>query len=151
MDNNTAATPGVSPGPPPALDLNKLIDHYVQLRDRKRLMESQHKEALKPFNALMEEIEGRLLKHMHDTGATSIATPGGSAYQTTKKSATIKDGSAFRTFVVSNQKFELVDWRANAIAVFDFIKESGGQPPPGVNASTYVSVGVRRPNEEDQS
>jgi hypothetical protein len=149
MNNNATPTPGVTaPGQQPALNLNQMIDQYVQLRDRKRLIESQHKEALKPYTDLMEQIEGVLLDMMQRGGVDSLNTAGGTAYQSLKKKATIKDGTAFRAFVIAQQKFELVDWKANANAVFDFITENKGTPPPGVNASSYVKVNVRRPTEE---
>lgn len=141
-----AGNPASQPVP---LDLNKLVDQYVQLRDRKRELEKQHKEQLKPFNKLMDEIGNQLLAYMQKTGLDATPTASGTAYQITKQSATIRDGAAFRAFVIENDEFDLVDWRANAGAVFDFIAENDGNMPPGINASTYTSIGVRRPNEKE--
>jgi hypothetical protein len=141
MVSNTP-TPGVTPP-----DINKTIDQYVKLRDKKRLLERQHKDQLKPFNDLLEEIEGMLLSYMQRAGVNSIATDGGTAYQSTTPRATIGDGDAFRQFVIANQLFDLVDWRANATRVFDYINEHNGQVPPGVNPSTYTKVNFRRPGE----
>jgi len=150
MDNKEQATPGVSPpGSKQPLTINQLIDSYVTLRDRKRALESKHKEALKPYNDVMGQIEGELLEMIQRQGVQSLSGSGGTAYLSTKPRATIKDGSAFRGYVISNQKFELVDWKANANAVFDFINANNGSPPPGVNASSYTSVNVRRPGEKD--
>lgn len=149
MDNNQGPTPGVSaPGPKPVPSLKQLIASYVALRDRKRLMESQHKEALKPINEVMEEIEGHLLAMMQRDGVNSLATDGGTAYQSVKRRAPIKDRTAFRDFVISQQQFDLVDWKANAPNVFDYIEANGGKVPPGLNPSSYTEVNVRRPGEE---
>lgn len=145
MDSSDMPVPA-TPGVP---NLNKLVDQYVQLRDRKRALEAQHKEQLAPYTKVMSEIEGMLLEHMQKLGTTSINTPGGTAYQSTKRSASIKDGAAFREFVVKTGSFNLVDWRANANAVFDFIEAHGGSPPPGVNPSSRVTVNFRRPNEQE--
>jgi hypothetical protein len=147
MNSSDSPTPGVSP-PEERIDVDKLVGQFVALRDRKREMEAQHKDSLKPFNELIDTISSKLLAHMDRTGTTSLTTPSGNAHRTTKKSATIKDAGAFREFVKSTGNFDLVDWRANANAVFDFIKESNGVSPPGVNASTYTSIGVRRPNDK---
>lgn len=146
MDSNGAPHSGASP---PMPDINKLIDSYVALRDRRRKLEASHKQALEPYKKIMDELGQKLLAIMQATGVDSLTGTGGNAHKITKLSATIKDGTAFRAFVVQNGLFELVDWRANANAVFEYINENNGVPPPGVNPSSYVSVGVRRPNEKE--
>ena len=104
-----AGNPASQPVP---LDLNKLVDQYVQLRDRKRELEKQHKEQLKPFNKLMDEIGNQLLAYMQKTGLDATPTASGTAYQITKQSATIRDGAAFRAFSYG-----------------DFSRPPGGQVP----------------------
>jgi len=150
MDNKEQPTPGVSaPGPKQPLTVNQLIDSYVQVRDRKRLIESQHKEALKPYNEVMGQLEGQLLEAIQRAGVQSLSGTGGTAYLSTKKRATIKDGEAFQSYVIDNEAWHLTDWRANANAVFDHIQAHNGMPPPGVNASTFTEVNVRRPGEKE--
>ena len=142
MESNTP-TPGVKPP-----DINKTVAQYIAVRDKKKLLEAQHKEQLKPFTSLMEEIEGLLLNYMQRTGSNSIATDGGTVYISTVPRATIGDAAAFRSWVIANNLFELADWRANAPRIMDYIDEHNGQTPPGVNPSTYTSVRFRRPGEE---
>lgn len=149
MDNNQ--TPGVaSPGgPPPTLpDINKLIAQYVMLRDRKRAIEEKHKAELKPFNTLMAEVEGLMLDYLNQTGTDSVSGEGGTAYKSTTPRCTIKDGTAFRNFVIAMAAFDLVDWRANARAVQQHIEDNTGNVPPGVNFTTYTAVRFRKPGEE---
>lgn len=151
MVSNEEPTPGVStPGPKPALNLNQLIDTYIKLRDRKKILESQHKEAVKPYAKLMEEIEGQLLVMMEKQEVNSLSTDGGTAYQSLKKRASIKDGEAFMEYVIDNKAWHLTDWKANPNAVHDHIKEHNGTPPPGVNASSFIAVNVRRPTETEE-
>lgn len=145
MDSSDMPVPA-TPGVP---DLNKLIDSYVALRDRKREIEAKHKAELAPYTKVMNEIEGRMLEYMQQSGMSSVNTPGGTAYQSTKRSASIKDGMAFRNFVVEQGAFSLVDWRANANAVFEYIAEHDGVAPPGVNPTSRVTVNFRRPNEQE--
>jgi hypothetical protein len=149
MDKNTQAS-GASPaGQPTPLDLDQLVNQFVLLRDRKRVIEQGHELELKPFTKLLDEIGAKLLSYMQQTNVDSVSTPSGTAHQITKRSATIRDGAAFRDYVKSVDAFELLDLKANAPAVFDFIRTHDGVPPPGVNASTYVRVGIRRPNEKE--
>jgi len=136
-------TPGVKPP-----DIMKTVAQYISLRDKKKLIEKQHKDQLAPFVALMEEIEGMLLNYMQRSGSNSIATDGGTVYISTVPRATVSDAAAFRSWVISNNLYELADWRANAPRIMDFINEHNGQVPPGVNPSTFTSVRFRRPGEE---
>lgn len=149
MDSN-ASTSGVNPvGQPPNLNINKLVDSYVRLRDRKRNLEDDFKKRMQPYTKLMGEIEGQMMQYMHAQGVDSASTPGGTVYLSTTNRCTIKDGSAFRQWVVTNDQYELVDWRANANAVFDYIREHNGQQPPGVNPSTFTAVRFRSPLDKD--
>jgi hypothetical protein len=148
--NRSARASGASPaGEPSTLNINKLCEQYVALRDRKRVMESEHKAALAPYNKIMGELESKMLGYLQQAGIDHVATPSGTAYQITKPSATIRDGAAFRQWVVETASYQIVDWRANANAVSDFIADNDGTIPPGVNYSTRTSVNFRRPNEKE--
>lgn len=138
--DNAAPTTGVPP------NIRKVIGQYVALRNRKRLLEQQHKEALRPFTDVMDQLEGQLLQYMQKIGSNSIATNDGTAYQSTRPSATIRDAAAFREWVIANKRFDLIDWRANAPHVFDYIAEHKAQPP-GLNCSTFTSIRFRSPEE----
>jgi len=150
MNRTDRAAESTSASKAPLLDVDKLIGQYVKLRDRKREMEARHKDELRPYTTIMGEIEAQLMKHMQDAGIDSVATPSGTAYQSTTPRATIQDRGAFRQFVEETGMFELVDWKANPRAVFEFIEAVGnGSPPPGVNASTFTAVRFRSPGEKE--
>jgi hypothetical protein len=115
------------------LDVDKLVSQFVVLRDRKRELVQQHEEQLKPYNKLLDEIGNKLLEYMQSIGVDNLSAPSGSAHQITKRSATIRDGAAFRPSLPTGS-YDLVDWKANAVAVFDYTKDNE-VPAPGVNAS----------------
>jgi len=124
-------------------NIDELVDQYVRLRDKIKAADDAHKEKTKNARSYLELLNGRLLERLNDVGGESVKTPHGTVYRTTRRSATIADGDTFRQYVIENEQFDLVDWRANANAVDDFIKEEGVQPP-GVNFSQAFTVGVRR-------
>lgn len=124
-------------------DISTRVEQYVKLRDTIKKMDDDHKEKMKPYRELLEELGSALLGHLNNVGAENVKTAAGTFYKTTKKSASIADGSAFWAFVVSNEAWDLIDKRANATAVEDFIKENS-TPPPGVSFNTRHEVGVRR-------
>lgn len=123
--------------------IEDIVAQFVKLRDRIKEADDAHKARLKAAKDHLEKLNGVLLDKLQAIGGDSVKTPAGTVYRTTRKSASIADGEAFRTYVIENEGFDLVDWRANALAVADFI-ESQGAPPPGVNYSLAHTVGVRR-------
>lgn len=119
------------------------IGQFVALRDKKKAMQDRHKEELKPINDALEKLGNLLLQHLHDTNQENAKSASGTAYTTLKKSATISDPDAFRRFVIGSEAWDLLDFKANAPAVSEFIVAHNA-PPPGVNYSTHVEIGVRR-------
>lgn len=122
---------------------DELVEQFVKLRDKLKEADDAHKERTKMARAHLEVLNGKLLEKLNTTGGESVKTKFGTAYRTTRRSATIADGDLFRGYVINNSAFDLVDWKANANAVDDFIKNAGS-PPPGVNFTTAFTVGVRR-------
>lgn len=124
-------------------NIDELVRRYVLLRDKIKEADDAHKAKLRDAKEHLEELNNTLLARLNDVGGESVKTSHGTVYRTTRRSATIADGDAFRQFVISNEAFDLVDWKANANAVDDFIKTETA-PPPGVNFTTAFTVGVRR-------
>ena len=125
------------------VNIDELVRQYVLLRDRIKEAEDAHKAKLKDAKEHLEKLNSTLLDRLNQLGGESVKTSSGTVYRTTKRSASITDGETFRQFVINNEAFDLVDWKANANAVDDFIKEEKA-PPPGVNFTTAFQVGVRR-------
>lgn len=129
--------------------IEQMVDQYVKLRDKLKEADKAHSERTAPARQYLEDLNAALLAKLAEIGGDSVKTPAGTVYRTVKKSASIADGAVFREYVIENAAFDLVDWRANATAVSDYIDGPGqGNPPPGVNYSTYATVGVRRGSEK---
>lgn len=123
--------------------IDELVSQYIKLRDKIKEADDAHKKKTEQARAYLDLLNGKLLERLNTLGGESVKTAHGTVYRTTRRSASIADGDTFRQYVIDNEGFDLVDWRANANAVDDFIKEHGVQPP-GVNFSTAFTVGVRR-------
>ena len=128
--------------PPPTFEHR--ITQFMKLRDEIKEVEARFKAELAPLKAAEEYLKGVLLTMLDTTGQSSARTVAGTAYKKRKNSATIADGAAFRRAVIGSEDWDLVDWRANVTAVGRYI-EDNSQPPPGVNWSTHIEVGVIRP------
>lgn len=119
------------------------VQTYVALRDRIKEMEAAHKEALKPFKEALDELNGRLLAILEDSGSEAIKTKYGTCYSAVRYTASLPDAQAFMDFVIDSEKFELLDRKANPTAVRAFVEEEG-KLPPGCNLSALRTAGVRR-------
>lgn len=122
-----------------------MIDNYVKLRDKKKECDDAHSQRMAPLVAAMDQLEGAMLTMLNDTGQDSAKTAAGTVYRTTKQSASIADKDAFMRHVIGTEAWEFLDAKANVTAVAKTIEDTG-EPPPGVNWSSRVIVGVRRAN-----
>jgi hypothetical protein len=137
------------PLPTTGVPISKRLEQFVALRDLKRAIEKSHKEQLAPYNKMLEQLESIILDYLNQNKLDNIHgtfqdKSGATAYKTTRRSATIADGGEFRRFVIGGEQYDLVDWRANAVKIHEFIEEHDGTVPPGVNYSEHVQIGVRK-------
>lgn len=125
------------------VDINHRIGQFVQLRDKIKKLDEEHKAKMAPFREALDTLGGILLDHLKNQNADSVATPSGTVYRTVKNTASIADGEKFWDHVVANEDWDLLDKRANVTAVLDYIEQHQA-PPPGVNFTSTMTVGVRR-------
>lgn len=133
----------------PKVDIETRVDQYVKLRDMIKEISDRHRAEIKPYVDALEALNATLLDHINTIGAESVKTAHGTVYRLEKKSATIADKTAFWSFVVATGEFDLLDYKANPVAVKAFIDkqvEAGSDQitPPGINYTTRYEVGVRR-------
>ena len=139
-------TPASNPKP---LDVDAAAGLYVEVRDEIAKLKAELKEKIKPLQAGLEKLDGLLLKHLQDQKAQSVKTVHGTVYQRIERSATIRDKLAFSTFVKERDLFDLIDWRANKVQVFDYMEKNQADVP-GVNTSAFMTIGVLRGDSSKQ-
>jgi hypothetical protein len=127
----------------PPTNIDALVHQFVKLRDKIKEADDAHKAKMAPAKEYLERLNGALMQQLQAIGGDSVKTPHGTAYKTTKRSATLADAAAFREYVIDQGMWDLADWRANAPAVEAFLQEQQALPP-GVNLTSVVTVGVRR-------
>lgn len=125
------------------------VKSYVALRDRLREIDEAHKVAREPLVTTMNEVAGVLQTFLDKSGSKSVKTDQGTFYATTKYTASLADPAAFMDYVITNQRFDLLDRRANSTTVKQFVEEHGTLPP-GANLNSIRTVGVRRPNDKGE-
>jgi len=129
----------------PQRDVDKWVKQYIALRDQLKVLNDAHETKTAAYKELMADRAGKLQAFLDDSGVESAKTANGTVYSTTRYTASLRDANAFMDFVRKNELWDLLDKRANANAVRDYIADTKTEPP-GVNLSALKTVGVRRPS-----
>lgn len=128
----------------PVPEIEKRVAQYIKLRDIIKAEDAAHEERMKEKKTLLLRLNTTILDHFNTHGGDSVTIRGvGTAYKTTKDSASIADGEEFKRWVIGGSLWEMADWKANVPSIREYI-EKNGAPPPGVNFRSVATVGVRR-------
>lgn len=119
------------------------VDKYLRLRDIKAKLKVKHTTELEPIEAALKAIEGALLTQFQATGTESVRTKAGTAYKSTRTSATVADWEQTLDYIKSHEMWDLLERRVSKNAVEEF-KEEYNDLPPGINWREEVSINVRR-------
>lgn len=131
----------------PMMTVDKLIQDYVALRDKKKLLQEQHARELAPFNAMMSRVEAYLLESLNRAGVESMRGQHGTAYKSVRTSAVVREWGETLPYILEHRLYHLLEARVAKNAAFDVIRETG-EPIPGVETSSEVCVNVRRAGEK---
>ena len=127
------------------MKLDELVANYIKLRDKKSLLKKQYDEKVAKVDAVMDKMEAIILKTFQDSGIDSARTDAGTAYISTRTSATV--GSREELFQWVQEDFDersiFLENRVSKVAVEQY-KAANDDLPPGVNFRSELVVGVRR-------
>lgn len=124
--------------------IDVLIEKYVALRDRKAMLEAEHKTQIAPIKDALDKIEAVLLNSMNEQGTTAFKAAAGTAFKSTKTGARLADWDSYRLFLdKQSDPYRFIDRRVNKTAVDEYVAEHG-DVPPGVDYYTELTVNVRR-------
>ncbi len=126
------------------MEAKELIERYVQIRDKIAAINKECDEKIKPLQSLKVRIEAALAAKMEADNLDSMRTEAGTAFFKESTSATVADWDAVFKWIMANEAHHFIEHRVNKTAVEEFIKESGGDLPPGINYSAVKVVQVRR-------
>lgn len=131
----------------PQWTVDKLIQDYVALRDKKKALQERHQQELLPFNTMMARVEAYMLEALNRAGVESMRGKHGTIYKSLRTSAVVRDWPLTLDFIKAHAAWHLLEARVGKNAAYDMIKETG-EPIPGVETSAEVTVNVRRAGEK---
>lgn len=119
------------------------LDEYVRIREKRRQLKRLYETEDLPYKETENLLLAWLLRYLTNNGLDNIKTPVGTAFLTTKVTASLRDPDEFMKYVIANNRFDLMDRKANTTAVRAFLKDQG-ELPPGANISSIQTVGVHK-------
>jgi len=119
-------------------DTNTLISYYIQLRDRKKEMQTRHKEELEPIEGGLMKLEGMMQERLNDMGVEKMGGDTGTVFTKVNTSITVEDWESVLGYIKSNDAFDILDRRVNKTAA----QERGDVP--GLRTSQIKTIQVRR-------
>lgn len=125
------------------MKLSEAVSIYIKMRDKKAQMKAEFDASVAPLNEKMEKLEAKLLDVFNKTGIDSVKTEFGTAYTTTRVTASVADREIFMTHVKENDDWALLEVRASKTAVEQY-RETNNDLPPGVSTREERVVNVRR-------
>lgn len=125
------------------MKLSDAVAIYIKMRDKKAQMKADFDASVAPLNEKMEMLEAKLLDVFNKTGMDSVKTEFGTAYTTTRVTASVADREIFMNYVKTNGEWSLLEVRAAKTAVEQF-RSIHDDIPPGISMREERVVNVRR-------
>lgn len=126
------------------MKLSEAVSLYIQMRDKKAQMKADFEASIAPLNEKMDKLEAKLLDVFNKTGMDSVKTEFGTAYATTRTTASVADREAFMDYVKANEEWALLEVRTSKTAVEQYRSANDNELPPGVNLREERVVNIRR-------
>lgn len=126
------------------MKLSEAVSLYIQMRDKKAQMKAEFDAQVAPLQEKMDKLEAKLLDVFNKVGMDSVKTEFGTAYATTRSSASVADRDTFMEYVKANEEWALLEVRVSKTAVDQFRSANDNELPPGINIREERVVNIRR-------
>jgi hypothetical protein len=126
------------------MKMSDLVAKYIELREKKAQYKAEYEMKVAKLDEVMDKIEVKLLEVFDQTGMDSVKTEFGTAYTSTRNTASVADREAFMDFVKTKDEWPLLEVRASKTAVEQFRDANDGDLPPGINWRSERVVNIRR-------
>lgn len=128
-------------------NFEELVDKYRRVRDKKAELKKKHEAELAPYNEALALAEADMMRHLDAIGVESAKTKAGTVYVSTSWSASVADWDATLNHIRENEAWHLLNRAVSKTAVR--ADAEAGVVVPGVDLTSYRTVGVRKPEKKD--
>lgn len=137
-----------------AVTLDKVVAHYIALRDKKDAITARHKDELRPVNDAMALLEAFMQKSLDAQNQRSASFAGiGTCFKQKWTSVKVGDWEETLDYIRENDRWDLLTQAVNKTAVIESMSErdptTGEErlvpcPIPGVSVDSGFKVQVRK-------
>jgi len=121
-----------------------LVRVYIKLRETRAVRKAEYDTADSEDKLKQERIEGEFLTRFNERGLSSVSAEGvGTAYRSSRVSATVADWNALLPFIQANEAWEMLEHRVSKAAVEQY-RAANDDLPPGVNWTESATINFRR-------
>lgn len=120
-----------------------IIQKYIELRDKRAALKKEWSEKDEELRTASDKLEAWLLKKMDAANTDVIKNKSGTAYTTIDTRISCADWTTFWSWVLENDRVDMLEKRISSRAVKDYIEENGTLPP-AVNVMREKTVVVRK-------
>lgn len=124
--------------------IDKMTRIYLKIRDKRRELAAEFKEADKKLEEQLNAVKAALLDHCKEHNVDSVRTSEGLFYRTVKTRYWTSDWEAMHKFVLKHELPEFFEKRLNQGVVKEFLEENPEAVPPGLNVDSEYVVTVRK-------
>jgi phage host-nuclease inhibitor protein Gam len=125
------------------MKLSELVAKYIELRDKKAQIKAEYDGKVAKLDENLDKIEAVLLKTFDSAGMDSVKTEFGTAYTSTRTTASVANPDIFMKYVIANEAWHLLEKRAAKSGVEQY-KAEHDDVPPGVSWRSERTVNIRR-------
>lgn len=125
------------------MKLSELVAKYIELRDKKAQIKAEYDGKVAKLDENLDKIEAVLLKTFDSTGMDSAKTEFGTAYTSTRTTASVANPDVFMKYVIANEAWHLLEKRAAKSGVEQY-KAEHDDVPPGVSWRSERTINIRR-------
>jgi len=126
------------------LEDSRLLEMFIALRDRRARRKADYDADDAGDREKQDKIEVEFLRRFNERGIDNVSARGvGTAYRSTRSSATVADWDTLFPFIQENEAWEMLERRVNKTAVEQF-KAVNEDLPPGVNWNETQVINFRR-------
>jgi len=121
------------------LTVGEKVELLFELREKKEELTKE----LTEFNKKIDALSFEVLQDMEDSGLNRIAVGAGSVTRSVKLYPKIENFEAFMRWCVENERFDMLQKRANGAPFREFY-ETNNEYPDGLDAYEKATLNVRR-------
>lgn len=127
-----------------AVSVDKLVNAYAKIRDRRSELTSKYKEEEGELREQQDKVKLALLKYCKEHEVDSVRTASGLFYRTVKQRYWTSDWESMHKFIMEHGLPEFLDKRLNQTHVRQFIEENPDLIPAGLNVDSEYAISVRK-------